>query len=620
MAENKIPKDLADDIARKTNEKATPEQQRAILSVLENDLNIPQERAAKALAELHSKNMQTVDGDGNTVTFHQFNQALQRNPKAREYATEYQKTLYEVAKTTRHVENTQGQQSDTNLTPAQQAYQATTDGVTEKVAIQLKENGAVSAIGSLLGKDVAEPSTNEEYTRIANELIEKRQFTAKGTDGKDVTVTIVEIDGKLGELKESNPKMPAGIVKGLGANSVDELIPTKEKRAAIGKAVADGVEANSGLSFMGIIMGIIGLLTGKGFTEGVAEYQAGNMASAVSHNLQQSGINLSKEEISDISNGVKHKVMEVAGVEIDDKDVKKPKTLAETPFHENSPAHTQPQNKAEQGVDQGQTEQQGQGTQHTEKPKDLGGQETNTNMNKAMAAALAEGLVRRKPPVPKDFAGRSSSQETQVADAGSKELDGKNTGEKNVQEQKAHEQTVEMANTKATVKKIVNQLVPDGTEGKDAIAETATKLANKHKNLVNNPKLFAKAIAKDLLNPDDPTDRTAMLAADSIRRAGQKQLAEKTGGVNISANDKTLIDGINIPMLGINIPGMAQRMEETLTDKNGKLQKELQNSFVMDEATKVQQQAKAAGVNDNQKATNLAMRAPQQTQQQGAAK
>ncbi len=132
-----------------------------------------------------------------------------------------------------------------------QAKEATKQQIVEEVAVVLKENWEMIRLGF---EDKALPdfarkikkaentnAINNQFRKMANELIEKRQFTIKNTNSTDTTITISELNSKL-QGEDIGKKFLAQ----KQVDSLDQLIPTTTQVEQIAAAVGEVAHNNSG--------------------------------------------------------------------------------------------------------------------------------------------------------------------------------------------------------------------------------------------------------------------------------------------------------------------------------------------------------------------------------------
>lgn len=208
--------------------------------------------------------------------------------------------------------------SPQGLTQAQEAHLKAINAVTEKVAMGLKDKGAIVDIALLGGANISAPQKDEEYLRIANELIEKRQFTIKDKKGAEKTIKLSDLDAKLKAMSEAPEakKDYEEITNKIKAKTFDQAIPNASKRSKIAEAVHEGVEKNTGFfknignffsALFEVIMNFISGKESKGLFDIMKRNTADNVAKYTGDKLN--GIGLSAENINDIKASVRAGVM-----------------------------------------------------------------------------------------------------------------------------------------------------------------------------------------------------------------------------------------------------------------------------------------------------------------------
>ncbi|MGE3713212.1 MAG: hypothetical protein AB7F82_01615 [Alphaproteobacteria bacterium] len=216
----------------------------------------------------------------------------------------------------------------------QKAFDSAMNAGTEDVAIFLKQQYRNL---SLLYTDLAVPEDSEkgdnEYRRMAGELIKKRGFTAATKDGGTRTITLDELDER--DNKENLGLKRAMREKFGEVSHIGEAVPTESQMQATAKAVADGVKENTGnIGFLGgatlgaAIKGFFSwMMSGfKGGFDGlkktIANITAENMRDSVKKNLNDLRQNrsdmyhmLDNERIEGIGSAVHSSVLKEAGFE-----------------------------------------------------------------------------------------------------------------------------------------------------------------------------------------------------------------------------------------------------------------------------------------------------------------
>jgi hypothetical protein len=212
------------------------------------------------------------------------------------------------------------------------AYNTAIKSGEDKTAAFLKskfENLTVIYNDASTHKDLAIPTDVNEYTRMAKELIDKRQFNAATKSGGMMTITLDDLDKKDDELE-------LGIKKSKGAKSLQELVPTREQLQTTAKAIASGVEEETGsIGFLGgatVMAALTGLFKWifsgfKGGFDGLKQTIAGvtaeNMQHAVGNNLERLRASrpdmahiLTRETIDETTQTVRNEVLTQGGVAI----------------------------------------------------------------------------------------------------------------------------------------------------------------------------------------------------------------------------------------------------------------------------------------------------------------
>jgi len=204
--------------------------------------------------------------------------------------------------------------------------QLTEDAVTEKLANTLRE--VIGLIPLITNKDIIIPQKDDhaEYNRIADELIKSRKFTIKNNKGEIETIAITELDAGLDAPKKKALKDRYGHEK------LEDLIPTDDKRKAIGKAVDDSVKENTwvfGTNLSSLFFAVIDWLfggSGKDFKEILTNKTADSISKSLEEKLAAPSLGLSKDDIKEINEGVRVKIFEKGGYT----DPKKPTTATPT--------------------------------------------------------------------------------------------------------------------------------------------------------------------------------------------------------------------------------------------------------------------------------------------------
>ncbi len=225
---------------------------------------------------------------------------------------------------------------------ADKAYTETKKQVTEQVAIALKKGGALKELAAFARVSINLPENDDEYRRIAEELITKRQFTIKNTKGETEVITIAALDERfkalpkqmeeLGKSNESVDKVVLAAMQdeykavksALGdAKSFDDFIPSEEKRDKIANAVKKSVDSNTGnwfgTSFINLLMGLLqwvfsGFDGGfDGLKKSIANVTADGIANDSAKALTSLNLGLSSETISQFRDGLKETAMREAG-------------------------------------------------------------------------------------------------------------------------------------------------------------------------------------------------------------------------------------------------------------------------------------------------------------------
>ena len=173
-------------------------------------------------------------------------------------------------------------------------------------------------------------SDDNEYRRMARELIDKRAFTVRTTKGTDLPITLDDLDEKI---SKAQPEMKAS----LGVQNLGELVPTRDQLNATAEAVGEGVRENTGsIGFLGgatIINAIKGffswMMSGfaggfAGLKQSIAQITAESMRESVSNNLTalrdnpdaKMGKLLTDDTVKNIGTEVNNSVLREAGVAV----------------------------------------------------------------------------------------------------------------------------------------------------------------------------------------------------------------------------------------------------------------------------------------------------------------
>ncbi len=217
---------------------------------------------------------------------------------------------------------------------ARKAYTETQSAVVEKVAINLKksskpgEDNGLQEILDFAGVEADLPKTNEEYRRIAKELVEKRKFTIMGKDGVEKTVSISDLDTKLEEFKTNNPDGYKVYTEKLGAESFSQKIPSNR----IAKAVSESVEENTGIgsTIMTFLFALVQWI-GGGFQDNLFSIMANLSADKIAKSTDEKlrAIHEDPKVIKEVSEGVRTTVLKESGYP--DPKAPKPEKLEDIP-------------------------------------------------------------------------------------------------------------------------------------------------------------------------------------------------------------------------------------------------------------------------------------------------
>lgn len=205
------------------------------------------------------------------------------------------------------------------LSAAEDARIQVEQGIVERVAIGLKKNfedihGIAQEIS---GQQLTAPVDDDSYRTLAKEAIEKRQFTLKNLNGESV---IIPLD-KIG---------------------FSGLIPTTAQVGATSKAVADGIEENTGglfglfdSSLGNIFSGLIEWISNgfkggvSGLFETIGKLTTNNIAESVKNNLTAADTGLDKDQRAEIVEIVRTKANERAGIIVGNSHAKPEEKLSD---------------------------------------------------------------------------------------------------------------------------------------------------------------------------------------------------------------------------------------------------------------------------------------------------
>lgn len=211
---------------------------------------------------------------------------------------------------------------------AREAYNKTQEAIVEKVAIGLKKDGNIVDLATKLGgaATMELPQSDEEYRRIARELIQDRKFTYKtykdkeekfveDEDGNKAVVTIEKIDTKLKLLKAIDPEKHKEVTEKIGADTLGERIPDAKRSSNIAKAVSEGVEENSGIGskIMTFLFALVQWI-GGGFQDNLFSIMANLSADKIVKSTDEKlrAINEDPKTIQEVSENVRLTVLKKA--------------------------------------------------------------------------------------------------------------------------------------------------------------------------------------------------------------------------------------------------------------------------------------------------------------------
>lgn len=414
---------------------------------------------------------------------------------------------------------------------AQEAYAKTEAAILEQVAIGLKTNGNIVKMAKLGGEVIEPPQSDDEYRRIAKELIETRQFRIKDKyskyieeDGKYVVVSIQKMDENLAKLA-NDPALKKDYeetIKDLGAKSFNEKIPDASRRSKIAQAVSDSVEENTGTlpflrgaTVMDALMGLFQWIM-SGF-EGGFDGLKSNIANVTTNSISKSvegklhALGESKENIQIISDEVRNGALEKAGYP--NKDAKKPTKLEDIKV---APLSTQQSATTPPSVG---TPAPAVAPPAITSPEPSVGASPEIGVTAGAAAALAAGALEKQK-VREQSAAQGST----------------------VQPQSQNAATIANEKLNKIAAGIAEKLIPKGIENReDLVKDTTVILAGiveKNKNLINNPTELSKIAAKELLdpttnkgNPETPEGRVATALSNSARKEGVTTLEGALKGI-----------------------------------------------------------------------------------------
>ncbi len=408
---------------------------------------------------------------------------------------------------------------------AQEAYAKTEAAIIEQVAIGLKTNGNIVTMAGIAGVGIEPPQSNDEYRRIAKELIENRQFSIKDKDGNPAIVKIDDMDKYLLKMAEKSQERYDEEIKKLGAKSFNEKIPDASRRSKIAQAVSDSVEENTGslpflggASFMNSLMGLFQwIMSGfeggfDGLKSNIANITADSTSKSVEGKLRALGE--SQENIQTISDEVRTKALEKAGYP--SKDAKKPTKLEDiqaAPLSTQQPATAPPSPSLGAPAPTVIPPAVPSPTPSAEASPDI-------TITAGAAAALAAGALERQ--IERE---RSATKKPTVS-------------------LPQAQNTATTANEKLnrTVAGIAEKLFPKGIENREGLVKDTTvilaKIVEENKNLINNPTELGKIAAKELLdpatnkgNPETPEGRVATALSNSARKEGVTTLEGALKGI-----------------------------------------------------------------------------------------
>jgi hypothetical protein len=209
------------------------------------------------------------------------------------------------------------------------AYDKSVAAGEEQVAIFLKKQfGNLGILYDTKDNKIDTKIGDDEYRRMARDLIDKQAFEARTTSGGSIPITLDDLDKKIGIAQ---PEMKAS----LGVTSLTELVPTREQLSATADAVGEGVKENTGTigflggaTFMNALKGFFSwMMSGfsggfAGLKQSIAQITAASMRESVSNNLtalrddpnKKMGKLLTDDTIKNIGNEVNNSVLREAGV------------------------------------------------------------------------------------------------------------------------------------------------------------------------------------------------------------------------------------------------------------------------------------------------------------------
>lgn len=300
---------------------------------------------------------------------------------------------------------------------ARETYSETEKAIVEKVAIELKKNGNIQKLARLGGESVELPQSDDEYRRIARELIQDRKFTFKDKegkfveeDGKKVEISIQKIDETRAQLIQGTPeekrKEMLEQLGTLGSGSLDSKIPDSKRSAKIAQAVGDSVEENTGMfSFLGgatVMNAIIGLFQWimnrfeggfDGLKSSIAHVTTNSITKSTETRLREIGE--TPENIKEISEAVRIKALKEAGYPDKNakterlEDIKVPTPAASAPAPSQEPAQgTGASAPAQEGQNQNKTPPSTSAVTSPPTPAPTSGQEKSDIVPSASAAAV----------------------------------------------------------------------------------------------------------------------------------------------------------------------------------------------------------------------------------------
>lgn len=214
-----------------------------------------------------------------------------------------------------------------------EAYDSAIESGEGKVASLLKERwDGLSALYHEEHIKKQSDLTDDDFNRMARELIDTRRITAPTADGNNHIITLKELDQK------DTDQLDSALKKHLGVSNLEDAVPTRNQLSVTAGAVADGVEENTGsIGFLGgatIMNAIAGLMRwiGSGFsggfqglTEAIAQVSAENMETSVSNKLhklrenrQDMGNFLTDDMIADAGHRAHNATLKSAGLDVAD--------------------------------------------------------------------------------------------------------------------------------------------------------------------------------------------------------------------------------------------------------------------------------------------------------------